>query len=256
MKTVTVIGAGPAGASVAIYLLRAGISTTVIYKDMGALGKAHAIDNYYGLEPPISGSELFERGLAQIRRLGANVVQDEVVGLAYGEKFDVQTTRETFPSDIVVLATGTSRVTPKIEGLKAYEGRGVSHCAVCDAFFYRGRHVAVLGSGEYALHEASVLLPMSASVTLFTQGKEPPEALPENLRVDRRKIVRLSGGESLESLTLEGDATVQVDGLFVAVGVAGSADLARKIGAEVSGVHIVTDSDKLTTVEGIYACGD
>lgn len=88
-----------------------------------------------------------------------------------------------FDADAVILATGSPRAVPKIEGVAAFEGRGVSYCAICDAFFYRGKDVAVLGQGEYALEEARVLLPVAQSVTLLTDGSEAPADLPDGLRV-------------------------------------------------------------------------
>ena len=81
--------------------------------------------------------------------------------------------------DAVILATGAPRAVPDIAGVTEFEGRGVSYCAVCDAFFYRGKAVAVLGQGEYALEEARVLLPVAGAVTLLTNGSEPPAGLPD-----------------------------------------------------------------------------
>lgn len=256
-RNAVIIGAGPAGVSSAIYLLRAEIPVTMIYKDRGALGKATLIDNYYGFSEPVSGEELFERGLAQVRRLGAQIVQDEVVGLVWGdEKMTVLTKTESYPADVIVMATGAARIAPRIPGLREMEGRGVSYCAICDAFFYRKKRVGVLGNGEYALHEACVLLPTSESVTLFTNGKPVEGEVPSNLHVETRKIARLNGAERLESIELEDGTVVAEDGLFVAVGIAGSADFAKKIGAEVEGVRIVVDENGKTTLDGLYAVGD
>ena len=256
-RNAVIIGAGPAGVSSAIYLLRAEIPVTMIYKDRGALGKATLIDNYYGFSEPVSGEALFERGLAQVRRLGAQIVQDEVVGLVWGdEKMTVLTKTESYPADVIVMATGAARIAPRIPGLREMEGRGVSYCAICDAFFYRKKRVGVLGNGEYALHEARVLLPTSESVTLFTNGKPVEGEVPSNLHVETRKIARLNGAERLESIELEDGTVVAEDGLFVAVGIAGSADFAKKIGAEVEGVRIVVDENGKTTLDGLYAVGD
>ena len=258
-KQAIVIGAGPAGISAAIYLVRAGIKTTVIYRDMGALGKTEAIENYYGFAEPISGPQLFETGLAQARRLGVRIDQDEVVGLGWEDSMTVIAQHKTYPADVIILATGAARIAPKIDGLRELEGRGVSYCAVCDAFFYRQKDVAVIGHGEYALHEALELTATCKSVTIFTLGRTPEFEIPAdaaNLSVDQRKIVKLLGTDRLESLSLDDGTLVPMDGLFVAVGVAGSADLARKIGAEVDGVKIVVDEHKATTMPGVYACGD
>lgn len=258
MKNAVVIGAGPAGVSAAIYLLRAEVPVTLIYKDKGALGKAHLIDNYYGFDVPLSGPELFERGLAQAKRLGASIVVDEVVGMVWGEeKMTVLTKTGEFPADVIIMATGTSRIAPRIPGLRELEGHGVSYCAICDAFFYRKKKVAVFGAGEYALHEASVLLPTSAEVTLFTQGKEPEFAeRPDGLRIETRKITALKGTEKLEAVELEDGTVMEEDGFFVAVGTAGTADFARKIGAEVDGARVIVDAHCKTTLDGLYAVGD
>ncbi|MBR4986157.1 MAG: NAD(P)/FAD-dependent oxidoreductase [Proteobacteria bacterium] len=258
MKNAVIIGAGPAGITAAIYLIRAGIPTTVIYKDMGALGKTQAIDNYYGFPETISGPELFERGLAQARRLGVEIIQDEVVGISWEDKMTVLTKTARYPGDVILFATGAARIAPKIEGLKTLEGRGVSYCAVCDAFFYKNRDVAVIGNGEYALHEAEVLSNTSKTVTIYTLGKAPAFELPprSEIVIDTRKIIRLHGEEALESLELDDGTIVPMDGLFVAVGVAGSADFAKKVGAEVDGARIQIDENCRTTLDGLYAIGD
>lgn len=258
MRNALIIGAGPAGVSAAIYLLRAEIPTTIIYNDMGSIGKAHLIDNYYGFAEPISGPELFRRGLEQAKRLGANIVCDEVVGLVWGEeKMTALTKTAEYPADVIVMATGAARRAPKIEGLKELEGVGVSYCAICDAFFYRKKKVAVFGNGEYALHEASVLLPTSAEVTLYTQGAELScKDVPENLRIETRPVARLIGEQRLEAVELEDGTVVPTDGFFVAVGIAGSSELAKKIGAEVDGANIVVDADCKSTLDGLYAVGD
>lgn len=258
MPNAVIVGAGPAGISAAIYLVRAGFPVTVVYRDMGALGKTSSIENYYGFSEPISGPDLFNHGLEQARRLGVKLVHDEVVGLSWLEKMTVVTKTAQYPGDVIILATGAARVAPKIEGLKRLEGVGVSYCAVCDAFFYRGKDVAVIGHGEYALHEALELVNTSNSVTIYTMGKTAEFALPENpkLKVDQRKIISLNGADNLESVTLEDDSTVPVAGIFVAIGVAGSADFAHKVGAEVEGARIKTDENGKTTLDGLYACGD
>lgn len=254
-----VIGAGPAGISAALYLLRAEIPVTIFYKDMGALAKAHLIDNYYGFDVPPSGPELFDRGLAQAKRLGADIRQEEVVGMVWGNEkaMDVLTKNGVFPADVVIMATGTSRIAPKIPGLRELEGHGVSYCAICDAFFYRQKRVAVFGAGEYALHEANVLLPTSAEVTIFTQGKTPEfNDMPEGIRIETRKIKQLNGSEKLTAVELEDGTIIEEEGFFVAVGTAGTADFARKLGAEIDGARIVVDENCKTTIDGVYAVGD
>ena len=153
MPNIVIIGSGPAGVSAALYAARAGVQTTVLTKGPGALDRAELIQNYYGFAEPITGAELERRGIEGAKAVGVEFVTTEAVGLTYTDKLTVETLAGDFPADAVILATGASRAAPRIPGLAGLEGHGVSYCATCDAFFYRGRDVAVLGSGEYALHE-------------------------------------------------------------------------------------------------------
>ena len=149
MSNVIIIGNGPAGVSASLYTARAGVETTIIGSGLGALGKAEKIENYYGFAEPVDAKELVAAGIAQAKRAGVNYIEDEVVGIGFGQKLIVSTKTNSYEADYVVLSTGASRSTPPIPGLRELEGHGVSYCAVCDAFFYRGKDVAVLGSGEY-----------------------------------------------------------------------------------------------------------
>jgi thioredoxin reductase (NADPH) len=253
---VVIIGSGPAGISAALYTRRAGIDTTIIHRGAGALLKAEAIENYYGFAQPVEGVRMWEQGVDNARRLGVEFVEGEVVGFAFEEKLTVLTTQERYPADGVVIATGSPRRTPPVKGLDAFEGRGVSYCAACDGFFYRGKDVAVMGAGEYALHEAMELSPLARSVTLLTSGEKPQFSLPEGLRLREGKVEAVEGGDRLEAVVFAGGARLPADGLFIAYGVAGSADLARKIGAETQGSRIVVDANMATSVPGLYAAGD
>lgn len=256
MPDVIIIGGGPAGISTALYTVRAGLSTTILASGAGALEKSDKIENYYGFPSPVSGRQLVENGIAQAKRLGAQVVTDEVVGLSYDGEFLVSAKQGTYRAPFAVMATGASRKAPKIPGLAEYEGKGVSYCAVCDGFFYRKKPVAVLGAGDYALHEAAELLPSASSVTILTDGREPQAAFPKEMTVDSRKIANLSGEGTLQKIQFEDGTELEAAGLFVAVGVAGSADLARKVGTEVKGVSVVVDEKRRTNVPGLYAAGD
>lgn len=257
MPSVLIIGGGPAGLSAAIYTARAGIQATVTYKDGGALEKTDKIENYFGFADVISGPELLARGRAQAERLGAQLVQTEVTGVEYAEKgFTVKTTAGTFSADAVILATGAPRATPPIPGVRELEGRGVSYCAICDAFFYRGKAVAVLGEGEYALEEARTLLPVAASVTLLTSGAPAPTDLPEGLHVDERPVAAVEGEDKVARVTFQTGDPLAVDGVFIAYGTAGSGDFARKLGAQLDGNKIQVSEDGATAVPGLFAAGD
>ena len=163
------------------------------------------------------------------------------------------------PDDILVLAGSI----PKSLSQSTYErllagleGHGVSWCAVCDAFFYRGKDVAVLGSGEYALHEVQALLPVAHSVTLLTGGAPLTAQFPPEVAVRTEVVEAILGEERVTGVQLKDGGTLEVSGVFVALGVAGSTALARKLGAEVNGSRIVVDDHMQTSLPGLYAAGD
>ncbi len=256
MGKIVIVGSGPAGCSAALYAARAGMETTVISKGIGALQKAEQIQNYYGFEEGITGAELYRRGVAGAQAVGTQFVTAEVVGLDYAATLVVQTTAGDYPADAVILATGTGRIAPKIAGLAEHEGRGVSYCATCDAFFYRGKTAAVLGTGEYALHEVQALLPLAGKVILCTNGEPLTAEFPAGVTVCTEKLEAIEGEETVTALRLAGGGLLPADGLFVALGVAGSAALARKLGAPVENGRIVVDEKMQTGIPGLFAAGD
>lgn len=256
MGKIVIVGSGPAGCSAALYAARAGMETTVISKGIGALQKAEQIQNYYGFEEGITGAELYRRGVAGAQAVGTQFVTAEVVGLDYAATLVVQTTEGDYPADAVILATGTGRIAPKIVGLAEHEGRGVSYCATCDAFFYRGKTAAVLGTGEYALHEVQALLPLAGKVILCTNGEPLTAEFPAGVTVCTEKLEAIEGEETVTALRLAGGGLLPADGLFVALGVAGSAALARKLGAPVENGRIVVDEKMQTGIPGLFAAGD
>jgi thioredoxin reductase (NADPH) len=256
LNELLVVGNGPAGISAAIYAARAGINTMVIGRDGGALSKAGQVENYYGLEEPVSGKSLIDTGILQAKRLGIKILEDEVVGIGYENGFGVKTTHGEYHAKSIILATGAGRTTPKIEGFEQFDGKGISYCAVCDAFFHRGKDVAVLGSGEYAISEAMELLPVAKSVTILTNGEVPSIVIPPELKVETKKIAAFTGDEILNGVKLQDGTSLSLSGVFVAIGVAGSSDLARKLGAEVSGKKIVVNDAMETGIPGLFAAGD
>ena len=259
MKKVIVIGSGPAGISASLYLQRSGkINVTVISKGMGALEKAEKIENFYGFETALTGAELHRRGVKGAKNLGVDFVEEQVVSLDFDENFKpvIETDKNSYHADAVLLAMGAARRSPNIQGLKDFEGKGVSYCAVCDAFFYRNKDVAVLGNGEYALHEALILAETSKSVTMLSNGFDVNIDIPENIRVITKKIISVNGENTVQSVTFDDGEILDISGIFVALGVAGSTDLARKTGIEISDNRIAVNEDMQTNIECIFAAGD
>ena len=260
---VIIIGGGPAGVSAALYTQRAGLSTKIITAGPGALEKAHAIENYYGLA--VSGPELLRIGLAQAQGVGVEVLTAEVLDVMIQNKaeskaeknmFIVETTVGSYCAQLVILAAGTGRTKPKWPGLADFEGRGVSYCAACDAFFHRGKDVAVAGSGAYALHEAQALLPLVRSVTVCTDAAAPEAPFPPEVRVITQPVVKLEGGELLTQICFKDGSALPVSGLFVAMGTTGALHFARNLGLALQGDAIIVDAAMRTSVPGLFAAGD
>ena len=256
MKDVIIIGHGPAAVSAALYLRRAQKSVALIGRDMGALQKAEKIENYFGLPAPMSGIELAKTGLSQAKNLGAEIISAEVFDITYDGEFLLTSSVGEHRAKAVILATGAARKAPAISGLKEFEGRGVSYCAVCDAFFYRNKTVGVLSSGEFALHELSHLLNVCEKAYLLTNGAPAPESLPEKTTAITEPIAEIIGENVVTAVKLKNGEEIALSGVFVAQGSAAAADFARKMGIEVANGSIVVDNDMKTAIDGVFAAGD
>lgn len=269
MENLIIIGAGPAGISAALYAARANLNPLVIYHGTGALEKAEKIENYYGLEGPLTGRELYERGIEQARALGVRMLKAQALGMQYTGDFHVETTAGAFEARSVILATGSRRNTPDIPGVEAFEGRGVSYCAVCDAFFYRGKNVAVLGNSDFALHEAETLNHVAASVTICTDGEEPQFSRNHEIPVNTMKIQSIEGEDIISGIRMDAEENndgitaqevqdfLPADGVFVALGVAGSTEIARQMGAMLNEKgQIQVDETMAASIDGLFAAGD
>ena len=256
-----IIGSGPAGITASLYMIRAGLKVLIISKNESALNKAEHVENYYGFENGISGKQLNDTGIKQAQNLGVEFIEKEVISIKYAEEgYEVvvanQGMEEKYLAKTIVLATGTNRHTPRIKGLKEFEGRGISYCAICDGSFFRNKDVGVLGNGDYAISEIEELLPIVKSVTMFTNGLEPIEYRSENVNINTKKIREFRGANTIEVVEFEDDTTEEISGVFVAQGVATSTDFAKKLGAMIENNYIVVNEKMETTVPNIYACGD
>ena len=264
MYDAIIIGGGPAGITASLYIKRANFNTLVISNGESALNKANEIENYYGFDNPISGKELVENGENQAKALGVNILKKEVIGIKYADNnnYEVitanQPQNEKYIAKTIVIATGANRNRPNIKGIKEYEGKGISYCAICDAAFYRNKDVAVLGNGEYAIGEIEELLPVAKSVTMLTDGKEYVENRSNNekLKINNKKIREFRGDNKIEEITFEDNSTEKVNGIFIAQGTASSLDFAKKLGARIEENHIIVNNDMETTLPNVYAAGD
>lgn len=251
-----IIGKGPAGIQASVYLKRGNVDPIVIGKGYGASEQAEVIDNFYGFTS-IGGVELIERGIEQARSLGIDVVDDEVTSISFdGEGYVVTTIHEEYRAMSLMLATGSHRNVPRIRKIRNYAGKGVSYCAVCDAFFYRNKTVAVVGSAEYAAHEASELVEIVDKVYVLTNGEALSGTFDERCVIIDKKVKSVYGNEKVEGVEFEDQSTLELEGLFVAIGSATSTDLANKLGVYVENGRIVVNAEMETNLPGLYAAGD
>ncbi len=256
MYDVIVVGSGPAGITASIYTKRRNLSVLVISKDNSSLEKTEKIENYYGFPNGITGKDLYENGIKQAKNLNIEIIEDEVVSLQYLNNFEVETVNSKYEAKAVILSTGANRSVPKINGIKEFEGKGISYCAVCDAYFFKGKDVAVLGSGNYAIHELEQLKPIVKSVTVLTNGDKVIQNRSIEADVIEKPIRSFRGDSKIEEIEFEDNTKKQISGVFIAQGTASSNDLARKIGARIENNYIVVNENMETTVPKLFACGD
>lgn len=272
---VIIIGAGPSGISASLYTVRANKKTLVLYEDKAGLEKANKIENYYGFENGITGEELYNIGIKQAKNLGVDVKKEEVIKIEMNSdmysnndnvnenknstskyRFLVTTSNGLYKAKVVILATGNKKNKPKIKGIEKFDGKGVSYCAICDGFFYRNKDVAVIGSGDYAISETNDLINVVKDVTILTNGEKAPDFRADNVKIETRGIKEIKGDTKVDEVVLDDGTNLKIDGIFVAQGVAGSSDFAKKLGALTNKDNIVVNENMETNVEGLFACGD
>lgn len=265
MYDVIIIGAGPAGISASLYTVRRNLKTLIIYKEKSALEKTNKIENYYGFENGINGKELYNIGIKQAQNIGANIIEDEAtnIQIEYLKKdgnrekiFKIKTLNEQFESKSVILATGNKKNKPNIKNIEEYEGKGISYCSICDGFFYRNKDVAVIGNGDYAISEAMDLQNVAKSITILTNGRQAPEYRAKNININTKEIEEINGKNKVEEIDFKDNTKMKIDGIFIAQGVAGSTDFAKKLGAKIDNDKIAVDENMETSIKGLFACGD
>lgn len=271
---IIIIGAGPGGLTAGIYAGRQGTRNLILDKDMaGGLGReVPAMENYPGYDM-ISGLELVEKMKEQaIKNCELNEMEcvEEITKEDGEYRFTVKTSKETYQSKTIILATGSSHRQLGAKGEEEFRGKGVSYCATCDGFFFAGRDIVMVGGGNSALQEALYLKNLGANVTLihrrdeFKAQKHLQDKIKENeiKTIMNATVEEIKGNMLVESVVLKDTKTgklseLPTNGVFVSVGYMPHTDLAYQLNVKLdeSG-HIITDKAQKTNVDYVYAVGD
>ena len=279
-RPLVIIGSGPAGFTAAIYAARAGLEPTVIagaFPNLpgGQLTTTTEIENFPGFPEGIAGSELMDRMRAQAERLGAKIVDDSVASIELTSRpFRIQLCDEAAPlaARAVILATGASALWLGAKGEELYKNRGVSACATCDGFFFRGVPVIVVGGGDAAMEEADYLSKLASHVTLVhrREGFRASKAMLDRVRNNPKITVLtcvaidevLGDGERMSGARLiscrDGSTReISAKGLFVAIGHRPNTDLIKgQAELDERGYLVVTPGTSKTSIPGLFGAGD
>ncbi len=250
---IAIIGSGPAGVSCALYVARANIPVIVFTNHKSSLLKAKAIENYYGTGK-ITGEELYYKGIENLKKLNVPIYEEEVLNIVWQENFLIETNKNTYSANSIVLATGTSKKAPNIPNLANLEGKGVSYCATCDGFFFKNKKVAVIGSEEFALHELEYLKNIVSEVTLLTNGKTIN--CDSSILKKETPIKKILGESKVEGILFEDGTSIEVDGIFIANNYPDSNILAKKAGILSIDGEINVNHSMETNIPKVFACGD
>ena len=264
---VAIIGCGPAGLQAAIHSAGKKAKVIVFGKTRNSsLYKAH-IANFCCSEKVISGKEMLEAGKKQAENFDAVFLEEDIIETKNENSLFSLVTEsgKTFTSRTVILTMGVARKKLRVKGEKKLVGRGVSYCVDCDANFYRGLEVAVVGNESAAVTGAITLLSYAKTVYLICRKLMIPDALYEQLKNSQVKVIQdtwvkeIVGTNEVEGVLLKNGETVKVNGLFVELGAKGALELAANLGVvfdQETISFVETNKKQQTNVAGLYAAGD
>jgi thioredoxin reductase (NADPH) len=270
---VIIIGGGPAGLSAGIYTSRSRLDTLLIERGVvgGRITDAELVENYPGFAEGISGAELGQLMQKQAAKYGLNITIAEVTGLELKkDKKVVKTTRGDFNAKAVIIATGSERGKLGVPGEKEVTGKGVSYCATCDGPLFRGKTVAVVGGGNAAISEALYLAKFASKVIVIHRRDQlrATRVLEEKARAEAKieflwdtVVESIEGEKALEQLKLRQvktgkQSSLDVAGIFIAVGLKPSTDFLKGVLPMDEGGYIITNERMETEIPGIFAAGD
>jgi thioredoxin reductase (NADPH) len=269
VRDVIIIGSGPAGYTAAIYTARAQLEPLVFEGSRygGALMTTTDVENYPGFRDGIMGPDLMEQFKTQAERFGAELQPKDVTSVELaGDIKRVVVDETTYLARSVILAMGAQARYLNVPGEQELLGRGVSSCATCDGFFFRDQDIAVIGGGDSAMEEAIFLSKFAKSVTVvhrrdeFRASKIMLQRARDNEKIRWRTgvtIDRVVGDGGVSGLELSDGATLDVNGMFVAIGHDPRSELVRdQVDTDEAGYVKVSHPSTATSVDGVFAAGD
>lgn len=276
MRDLIIIGSGPAGYTAAVYAARASLQPLVFEGSItagGALMNTTEVENYPGFAEGIMGPDLMANMRAQAERFGAELIADDVVAMDLTGPIKTVTDSEgtTHSARSVVLAMGSGYRKLGLPDEERLSGHGVSWCATCDGFFFRGKDIAVVGGGDSALEEATFLSRFASSVTVVHRRDElraskimiaRAEKDPKIRFMWNKVVTAMSGQGSLTGVTLRDTVTgetseLAVQGVFIAIGHDPRSELVRdQVNLDAAGYVLTEPGSTATNVQGVFACGD
>jgi len=267
---VIIIGAGPAGMTAGIYAARSGLSTGIISKDIGGTTNSILVlENWPGFKG--SGNELMKQFYNQVKEYeDIEFVMSDVLGIEKkGDLFLIKSKKEILEAKSVIITTGTERKKLGIPGEEEFIGKGVSYCVTCDAFFFKGKTVGVVGGSDCAAISALALSDLVKKVYIIYRGQKLRCEDINYKRLKQKKNVemvynaipeKMIGKEKLIGIEIEENGKkkqISVDGIFVEIGSIPLNKFAKDIGLKLDKEgYIVVDEDMKTSVNGVFAAGD
>jgi thioredoxin reductase (NADPH) len=279
-RQVVIVGSGPAGLTAAIYAARANLNPLVIEGEPssssdqpgGQLMLTTDVENYPGFPEGIQGPELMMRFRQQAQRFGAEFLTEKATKVDLTSRpFKVYVHDDVYEAQALIVSTGAQSLLLGLDAEKRLMGHGLSTCATCDGFFFRGQHIAVVGGGDSAVEEATFLTRFADKVTLIHRrdtlraSKIMQDRAFANPKIEflwDTVVTDLVGDERVEGVRVRnvksgGESTLPVTGVFVAIGHRPNTDLfADLLDRDDDGYLLTRDGSTATNVEGVFACGD